>query len=98
MQFLMECFFPLCTKYNAQSGNDVALKFISVGYKCTAILEQYEVDSFPTALLFEGHRESTEFGAVVGNSEESRSELTRIVNAVTLKIEKEKRDRMMESQ
>ena len=90
----MECFFPLCTKYNAQSGNDVALKFISVGYKCTDILEQYEIDAFPTCLLFEGDKESTEFDAVVGNSEESRSELAHIVNKVALRIATKRRHKM----
>jgi len=91
MKFLMECFFPLCTKYNAQSGNDVTLKFISVGYKCTDILEQYEIDAFPTCLVFEGDTESTEFDAVIGNSEESRSELGAIVNKLALRIATERK-------
>ena len=94
MQFLMECFFPLCTKYNAQSGNDVTLKFICVGYKCTNTLDQYEIDSFPTSLLFESDKESTEFDAVIGNSQEARSELAHIVNKVALRIAQSKRDKM----
>jgi len=94
MKFLMECFFPLCTKYNARSGNDVALKFISVGYKCTDTLDQYEIDVFPTCLLFEGDKESTEFDAVIGNSAESKRDLTQIVNTVSLKIAERKREKM----
>eukprot|EP00485_Elphidium_margaritaceum_P010655 CAMPEP_0202693514 /NCGR_PEP_ID=MMETSP1385-20130828/7609_1 /ASSEMBLY_ACC=CAM_ASM_000861 /TAXON_ID=933848 /ORGANISM="Elphidium margaritaceum" /LENGTH=555 /DNA_ID=CAMNT_0049349201 /DNA_START=39 /DNA_END=1706 /DNA_ORIENTATION=+ len=82
-QFLMECFAPLCQKSNAQQID--FLRFIIVHHKCTQTIAQYNIDMFPTCLVFENEAPSRAYKAMVGNSKMTQNELQFIVDNLCAK-------------
>eukprot|EP00484_Ammonia_sp_Unknown_P013057 CAMPEP_0197075878 /NCGR_PEP_ID=MMETSP1384-20130603/211832_1 /TAXON_ID=29189 /ORGANISM="Ammonia sp." /LENGTH=634 /DNA_ID=CAMNT_0042514727 /DNA_START=20 /DNA_END=1924 /DNA_ORIENTATION=+ len=91
-KFLLECFAPLCANYNLESFNDATVKFIIVHHKCAQILDKYEIAMFPTCLVFDGKKPSSEFKEVVGNSAITQNELKVVIKRLREKIKESESD------
>ena len=87
--FMMEAFGPAANRYNIESNNDVTMKFVIVKYNgnnCKEVIDKYNIDAFPTVLVFIKHKVSNNYKPVIGNSQETRDELQFIVKKMAEKV------------
>eukprot|EP01084_Bolivina_argentea_P165626 287702_1 len=68
MKFLKECVAPLSATYNG-------IRFIIVHHTCHELLEQYDVNVFPTCVVFLGDAEAQQYERIIGNSPGVKDEL-----------------------
>eukprot|EP00483_Globobulimina_turgida_P002955 UN02960 len=80
MKFLMDIFGPLASKYNEN------MEFVRIDYKCSGILEKYNVSSFPTCLIFINGKRSNQYKPIIGNGRNQSDELQFIVDKISQKI------------